>query len=370
MTLLEVSNMTLSYNTKKTVISDLTFSVRQGEIVCILGPSGGGKTTLLRAIAGLERIENGFIAIDEKQVSQKKSHVLPEDRGISMVFQDDALFPHLNVFDNIAFGIRTHSLEDRKKRVANLAALLRVEDLLYRHPHQLSGGQRQRVSLARALAPMPKLLLLDEPMSNVDIELREKVGEELRAVFLQEKITVVLVSHSQLEAFYLADQIGVIHDGRLEQWGSPYDLYRMPKTRFVANFIGEGSFLSGHIAKHNAIATEIGLLHGNVVPTFPVGTKLQLLLRPDDLLVDHAGSFFGTITAKKFRGTHFLYELCLPSGCTILGSLPGLRYMPVNSLVRFRIKPHPLVGFVDEKMFLLHQNFMTSMQDHHHSKAL
>ena len=244
--LLEVENLRHSYGEQE-VVRGLTFSLAHGAIGCLLGPSGCGKTTVLRCIAGFEAVREGAIRIAGRLVSGPRTMLPPEERRVGMVFQDFALFPHLQVAGNIAFGLRGASRAAREARVRELAELVGLSAELDKYPHEISGGQQQRVALARALAPRPELLLLDEPFSNLDVDLRERLSLEVREIIKASGATAILVTHDQHEAFAMADEIGVLHEGHIQQWDSPYNLYHRPANRFVADFVGQGVFLPAKV---------------------------------------------------------------------------------------------------------------------------
>ncbi|MBP7421619.1 MAG: ABC transporter ATP-binding protein, partial [Burkholderiaceae bacterium] len=240
---LAVSHLDVRYAARpQPAVSDVSFGLRQGDIGVLIGPSGCGKTTLLRAVAGLETVAAGEISLSGKVVSSAGRTVAPEARRIGMVFQDYALFPHLDIGRNVAFGIHHLPKAERAARVAEVLELVGLGGAEARFPHELSGGQQQRVALARALAPKPQLMLLDEPFSNLDVELRERLAHEVRGILKAAQATALFVTHDQLEAFAIGDAIGVMHEGRLHQWDSAYTLYHQPATRFVADFIGHGVF--------------------------------------------------------------------------------------------------------------------------------
>ena len=302
-----------------TVVKGVSFSLKRGEIGSLLGPSGCGKTTLLRAIAGFENPASGLVLINGSQVNRPNHAIPAEKREIGMVFQEHALFPHLTIADNIGFGLSRWSRGDRQQRINELLEMIGLKGYGQSHPHQLSGGQQQRVALGRALAPRPKLLLLDEPFSSLDVELRTSLAKELRDILKQEQTTALLVTHDQNEAFAMADQIGVINKGKIEQWDSAYNLYHAPKTRFVADFIGEGALLPGEIDQQRRVHTEIG--------TAPISAssitnseRVEVLIRPDDVLLagDDENSFSAEIIDKAFRGAEYLYTLKLQSGHKLL----------------------------------------------------
>jgi iron(III) transport system ATP-binding protein len=246
------------------VINGLSFAVNRGQIACLLGPSGCGKTTVLRAIAGFEPLLKGRILLDGRVVSEPGRQRAPELRRIGMVFQDYALFPHLTVGQNIAFGLQALLKAQRTTRVEEVLSLVGLNSTSATYPHELSGGQQQRVALARALAPKPELLLLDEPFSNLDVDLRERLSLEVRAIFKAQNTTVILVTHDQHEAFAMADEIGVMNGGRIEQWDSAYNLYHRPASRFVADFVGQGVLLPGRLTGPAEIAVELGMLTSRV----------------------------------------------------------------------------------------------------------
>ncbi len=222
----------------KLIIPDLSFSVSENQIACLLGPSGCGKTTALRAIAGFEPVYRGVIELEGKLISAPGYTVVPEKRKVGMVFQDYALFPHMTVRQNILFGIQDHAKEEQDAIGSKLLNMIQLQEHIDYYPHQLSGGQQQRVALARALAPQPSILLLDEPFSNLDTELRRQLSLEVREILKQNRTTTILVTHDRNEAFNIADEVGVMHEGRLEQWGKPEELLKNPANPFVAAFLG------------------------------------------------------------------------------------------------------------------------------------
>lgn len=258
--LLNLRNLACGYQNQR-VVQDLNLHLNAGDIGCLLGSSGCGKTTTLRAIAGFEPIHAGEITLAGDVISRPGWTLAPEKRRIGMVFQDYALFPHLSVADNIAFGIRQHPRLDQV--IGELLELVNLGALGKRYPHELSGGQQQRVALARALAPEPQLLLLDEPFSNLDGELRRRLSHEVRDILKARGTSAILVTHDQEEAFAVSDHVGVFKEGRLEQWDTPYNLYHEPQTPFVASFIGQGYFIRGQMIEPESVHTELGVLRGN-----------------------------------------------------------------------------------------------------------
>ena len=251
---LEVSQLRVQYATRRqarAAVQNVTLGLRAGDIGVLIGPSGCGKTTLLRAVAGLEPVSAGSIRLSGQTVSDANTHLPAEQRRIGMVFQDYALFPHMDVERNLAFGIQHLPAAQRKQRVREVLDLVGLAGAEKRFPHELSGGQQQRVALARALAPSPQLLLLDEPFSNLDVDLRERLAHEVREILKAAGATALFVTHDQLEAFAIGDMIGVMHEGLLHQWDDAYTLYHRPATRFVANFIGHGVFTPATISTVN-----------------------------------------------------------------------------------------------------------------------
>ena len=308
--LLDVERVSFA-NGDQSVVQEVSFSLDYGSLGAIVGPSGCGKTTLMRGIAGFEIPLAGEIRLDGRTISTAQKIVEPEVRGVGMVFQDVTLFPHLSVAGNIAFGIGSWPQQQQQQRVKELLSLFKISGLEHRHPHELSGGEQQRIALARALAPKPKLLLLDEAFSSLDLELRQSLVPQVREVLLDQKISAVLVTHDQHEAFAFADQIGVINKGRLLQWDTAFNLYHEPTNRFTARFIGEGIFISGQVTSHGTLKTLLGNHSFDNHRNLEIGEKVDLLLRPDDFLYDNDSETKGTVIQKVFRGTHFLYTVVL-----------------------------------------------------------
>ncbi len=314
---LEVINAGVSYGAQP-VVRGVSFELARGEIGCLLGPSGCGKTSLLRAIAGFEPLSEGEILLHDRSVSRPGSTLAPEKRRVGMVFQDFALYPHLTVAQNVAFGLRGLNGRQQRSRVDELLELVGLGGLQKQYPHQLSGGQQQRVALIRAMAPRPDILLLDEPFSGLDIELREQLARQVRTILKREEVTALLVTHDQLEAFALADVIGVLGGGRLRQWDSGYDLYHRPGDRFVADFIGQGAMVPGRVTADGCVETAIGCLRGLFVQEVAAGERVELLLRPDDVIHDDSSSFRLEVVDKVFQGAEYLYTLRLHDDSEIL----------------------------------------------------
>ena len=309
--LLSLTDLSCGY-ADQPIVQQLNLHLNSGDIGCLLGPSGCGKTTTLRAIAGFEPILKGSITLAGEVISRPKFTLAPEKRRIGMVFQDYALFPHLSVEKNIAFGIRKHPNVERITQ--ELLELVKLGDLGKRYPHELSGGQQQRVALARALAPEPRLLLLDEPFSNLDGELRRRLSQEVRDILKHRGTSAILVTHDQEEAFAMSDSIGVFNKGRLEQWDSPFNLYHEPLTPFVASFVGQGYFIRGQMLTHDSVQTELGVIRGNRAYNWPAGSTVDVLLRPDDIIDSPDSPLRAIIIGKTFLGAATLYRLELPTG--------------------------------------------------------
>jgi iron(III) transport system ATP-binding protein len=346
--LLQVREIGHAYDSRP-VLRDLSFQLEPGMIGCLLGPSGCGKTTVLRCIAGFEPVTHGEIVLHGHAMSRPGRTIPAERRRIGMVFQDYALFPHLTIARNIAFGLREESDAQREARVAELLDIVGLQSVASRYPHELSGGQQQRVALARALAPRPELMLLDEPFSNLDIDMRERLSFEVREILKQQKTTAILVTHDQHEAFNIADEIGIMTHGRIEQWDTPYRLYHEPATRFVADFIGQGVFLPGMVLDDSTIGVELGPLRSRLRQALPRGTPVDVLLRPDDILHDDSSPLQARVLHKAFRGAEFLYTLQLPGGGRVLSLVPSHHNHAVGETIGIRLEIDHVVAFAREE---------------------
>ena len=349
---LEVSQLGVHYAGRtRPAVDQVSFTLAAGDIGVLIGPSGCGKTTLLRAVAGLEHAQAGRIRLGEEVVSEGALHVPPESRRIGMVFQDYALFPHLDVGRNVAFGLAGWPAARRQARVAEVLALVGLEQAERLHPHQLSGGQQQRVALARALAPQPRLLLLDEPFSNLDVELRERLAHELRAILKAAGATALFVTHDQLEAFAIGDVIGVMHEGRLHQWEDAYSLYHRPATRFVADFIGHGVFTPATLREVDGqvvVDTPMGPLTDVAECPLPCafeGGECDVLLRADDIVHDDDAPVKAEILRKAFRGSEFLYTLRLASGQLLMAHVPSHHDHRIGEWIGIRAEVDHVVTF-------------------------
>jgi iron(III) transport system ATP-binding protein len=344
MTTLEVRNLVKHFHgTQQSAVNNISFELSSGEILALLGPSGCGKTTTLRMIAGLERPDSGLVRLNDRLVVSDSVFVPPEKRGVGMVFQDHALFPHLTVSENIAFGLRGQSAIQIKKTVGEMLHLVGLLPLAKRYPHALSGGERQRVALARALAPHPVLVLMDEPFSSLDADLRMEMREHVRRILKSMQATVVFVTHDQDEALYMGDRLAVLQRGHLEQIGTPEEIFHESNTHFVAEFMGDSDFLRGKVTKEG-IQTEIGLLEQQV--DLPTSTSVEIALRADDVAFQKDGSGNSVIVERFFRGAFNLYRLRLDSGQILHSFTDHTQILPVGTRVRtFISAEHPLTIF-------------------------
>ncbi len=327
---------------KQFQLGPMTLGLQSHELMAILGPSGSGKTTFLRLIAGLAMPSTGTIELDERVVFDPSTRVRAEHRNVGMMFQDHALFPHMTVRKNIVFGIRQWQKDDRERRLYELEDMLGLRDYLDRYPHELSGGQQQRVALARTLAPKPSVVLLDEPLSSIDADLRSSLAQELRDVLKQAGTTAIWVTHDQTEALDLADRIIVLNEGKVEQVDSPWELYNNPKTRFVASFIGHAVFLPGRL-KGQTILTEVGTL--NYLPCLQDFEDLEVMIRPDDVKATPHDAGIGTICKRQFWGSMQLYTINLPSGQRLLSTQPAHINWPLGTQVRITLDLKSIVAF-------------------------
>lgn len=326
-------------------LRELDLSVAPGEILALVGPSGCGKTTALRLIAGFERPDAGEVWLGEKRVADVRTFTPPEKRGVGMVFQDYALFPHLTVLENVAFGLHGRPRSRRAAEARSMLNLVGLGELGERMPHELSGGQRQRVSLARALAPRPILVLLDEPFSNLDADLRAVMREEVRVILKGIQASAIFVTHDQEEALYMGDRLAVLNRGRLEQVGTPEEVFNQPLTRFVAEFMGATDFLPGTV-QAAGIETEIGLIPQPV--TLPPGTTVEVALRADDIRFEPQAGASALVLARHFKGAQNQYRLRLPSGRLLHARESHNTLIRPGTPVRIWADPgHELACFVD-----------------------
>ena len=345
--LIEARNIECRYN-KQTIVKDLSLHVNKSSLVCLLGPSGCGKTTILRAIAGFEPIHQGEIRISDHVASRPGFTQAPEKRRLGMVFQDYALFPHMTVLQNICFGLRAKNKNLNQQIALEMLTVVGMQAFGHRYPHELSGGQQQRIALARALAPHPEAILLDEPFSNLDVEMRNRLSMEVRDILKERGITGIMVTHDQDEAFALGDTVGVMNDGQIMQWDTPFNLYHEPANRFVADFIGQGVFIDGRMVTPSQINTEFGIVNADRAYNLPGNTAVEILLRPDDVLYDPEGPLRGRITQKAFKGAEILYSLTLDTGSEVLSLFPSHEDFAIGEQVCIRMDIQHVVAFAKQ----------------------
>lgn len=346
--LLELKNINCRVR-QHVIVDDLSLHVNQGDLLCLLGPSGCGKTTVLRAIAGFQAIAGGEVLMHDKRISSAGYTLSPDKRNIGMVFQDYALFPHMNVCHNICFGLRDLSNAEQKRISDEMLEIVGLSGMGNRYVHELSGGQQQRVALARALAPRPDLILLDEPFSNLDIEMRERLSYEVRQILKQQNLTGILVTHDQHEAFAIGDHICVMNEGKILQRDTAYNLYHSPENHFIADFIGQGVFIRGTLLGHDSVQTSLGIIKGDRAYDLPGGTKVELLLRPDDIVIDSTGSLEAKVVQRAFKGAEILYTLKINDDTELLSITPSHYDYPIGEKVSFRLAPDHMVAFPLEK---------------------
>jgi len=348
---LELRSVCVGYGSQ-TVVSGLDLSVERGSIACLLGPSGCGKTTALRGIAGFEPLLAGEILLAGRSVSRVGHTLPPEQRRISMVFQDYALFPHLRVGDNVGFGLHGLAATERERRVGFWLEVVGLAGMERAWSHELSGGQQQRVALARALAPEPDLILMDEPFSNLDPELRDSLAREVGELLRERGATALLVTHDQHEAFAIADHIGILEAGQLQQWDTPYDIYHWPANAFVAGFIGEGVMIDGLLLPSGHVQLPFGRIQRTGEADaphqgrpMPAPGPVRVLLRPDDVIHDDASPHTARVVRKAFRGAEILYTLELDGGVTALSLVPSHHDHAIGSRIGIRIAADHVVAF-------------------------
>ena len=296
----------------KTKVKNASFAIEnEGETLCILGPSGIGKTTILRTIAGLENIEKGSIKLNGKLISSKDKHIEPEDRNVSLAFQDNSLFPHYTVEKNILLGTERSKIKKKKKLTfKEIVDLLDISKILKKYPHEISAGEAQRASLARSLLTQPDLLLLDEPLSNVDQSFKEEIQVRLKKILSKLKITTIIVTHDSYEAFYLGNKCAIVLDGQIKQFDDPYNVYHFPNSVEVVNFLNRGILIPAKVTGENSLESkDLGTINGNFIKHYPKGSNVQLLLQPEDLEHDDKSNLKLEVVDRKFRGTNFIYTL-------------------------------------------------------------
>ncbi len=324
-------------------VRGLDLGIEEGEFLSLLGPSGCGKTTTLRLIAGLERPDSGMIRIGGGVVAGRNAFVPPEDRGIGVVFQDYALFPHMTVGQNIAFGLKKCGRQESRRRASELLDLTGLPGLAERYPHELSGGQRQRVALARALAPRPQVILLDEPFSSLDADLRDELRFETRKILKEQGTTAVLVTHDQTEAFSISDRVGVLHNGALEQMDTPAEIYHHPASRFVADFVGMADFVEG-VADGARVVSKYGIFDCPGPASAETGL-VDLMVRPDDVEFEIDSEGRAVIVATGFLGASILYTLGFDDGDELHAIRSSAEFVPLGTRVKVAINPRHIVVF-------------------------
>ena len=347
MSSLILQGVSYHYNGTK-VIHDLDLTVGKDEIVCLLGASGCGKTTTLKAIAGLIEAKQGSIFIDGKLVSDEQSFVSPEHRNIGMMFQDYALFPHLTVANNIAFGLSKMSKAQKQQRVDEMLKLVHLIGCADRFPDQLSGGQQQRVAIARALAYKPSLLLLDEPFSNIDTQVRFELIADIRRIIKATQVSAVFVTHSKEEAFAFSDTLAIMHRGKIEQQGTPEQLFAAPCSKEVAEFLGQGIYLSAEVLTATEYKTPFGLVESYVESKHDVSIGL-IYVRPHqiELVADNQSDKFSkraTIISRRFIGSAYVYSLVIDEQEIEVAAQYGQSFEN-NEQVIIKIKPHTVNFF-------------------------
>jgi iron(III) transport system ATP-binding protein len=341
---LKIDSIQCKYDAEPVVL-DFSLSIEHGEQASLLGPSGCGKTTVLRAIAGFQKISHGQISIGSKVISSDGLHIPPEERRVGMVFQDHALFPHMNVEQNISVGMSHIPSKKRAIRANEFLERMGLMPERKKFPHELSGGQAQRVALARALVPSPHLVLMDEPFSSLDSELRERMRIEVAELLRSEGATALMVTHDQNDAFAFGKKLGVMCAGKLEQWASPHDIYYKPQNRFVADFIGSGVFLAGHMKDSRTIVTDHVQLDFLNSENWKAGTKIEVLIRPDDIIYDPGGDQKLEVISKSFQGAQTLYMLLSKNEMPLLALFPSNENFGVGEKVPVRFEVDHVVAY-------------------------
>ena len=303
-----------------TKVKNVSFAIEnQGDVICLLGPSGIGKTTILRTIAGLEKLKKGSIILNGKTLSSENINLEPEERNVSLAFQDNSLFPHYTIEKNILLGSeRNKEKKEKKISLKEIVDLLDIFHILNKYPHEISAGEAQRASLARSLIMQPDLLLLDEPLSNVDQSFKEEIQVRLKKILNKLKITTIIVTHDSYEAFYLGSKCGIILNQELKQFDDPYKVYHLPNSIEVVNFLNRGILVPAKVTGKNTLENwDLGTIEGNFIKEYPEGANVQLLLQPEDLEHDDTSNLKLEVVDRKFRGTNFIYTLRAPSNTLI-----------------------------------------------------
>ena len=332
---LEIEDVSLSIE-GNLILDNLSLNIDEHEIISLIGPSASGKSSLLRIIAGFENISSGKVKLNGLIVDDRSTIVQPQNRNIGIIFQDLALFPHLSCKDNIIFGITNYSEDHKRQRLDRLCNLLDITSIKDKFPHEISGGQQQRIAIARALAPGPEILLLDEPFSALDEELKETLIHDVKNLLKEEKITTIVITHNIKEAFQLSDKIAFLDNKKIIQFDTAYNLYHKPYTKEIANFCGIGSFIKGTVIDSNHVSTILGDLFGDT-SKYKVGSNVSVMIRPDDIIHDDNSSQSAKVLEKIFFGSDFLYRLELTEGEKIFCYTPSHHNHAINEVIG--IKP-------------------------------
>ncbi|OCQ20581.1 ABC transporter [Pseudoalteromonas luteoviolacea] len=339
---LSIESLQYSYD-GHVVIDNLDLDVKENEIVCLLGSSGCGKTTTLKAIAGLLKPQSGAIRIGSKCVNSDGTFVPPQNRNVGMMFQDYALFPHLTVSQNIAFGLAKLGRAEKQARVDEMLELVRLSDFGKRYPHELSGGQQQRVAIARALAYKPNLLLLDEPFSNIDAQVRFQLISDIRSIIKDQKVSAIFVSHSKDEAFAFSDRLAIMHEGKIEQLGCPTELFQTPKSKIVAEFLGQGVYLDARASGNDSFQTNFGLVNSLTEQSKPQ-EQGKIFVRPSNIELFNADTGEIKVNQERFVGTEYLYAVEL-QGQQLEIAKPADKPLDLSKPISLKIKPHAVNFF-------------------------
>lgn len=346
--ILSLQNISQAYGSQR-IVNQLSLELEDGQIGCLLGESGCGKTSVLRTIAGFEPLLEGEIRISGQLVSQPGRSLAADQRMVGMVFQDYALFPHLTIYDNVIFGCKGTDKKRATQQVNKLLDTVGLGDSQKKYPHELSGGQQQRVALARALAPQPQLLLLDEPFSNLDVTLRERLSLEVREILKEQGTTALMVTHNQHEAFAMADLVGVMRSGEIQQWDTAYNLYHHPVNPYVANFVGEGVLLPGLVRSNCRVETGLGQLNGLCCVEMTPGTAVDVLIRPEDIVYDPEREPNVEVLRRHFRGPSTFYTLEMAEGTQLQMLMPSTSNHLPGTRIGIRAEIQHLVLFPTEQ---------------------
>ena len=340
---LNVDEISIQYDTKK-VLDKLSLQVSDNEIMCLLGQSGSGKTTVLKAIAGILPLEHGSISLDEQLISSTEALVSPDKRGMGIIFQDYALFPHLSVLDNICFGIKGDK-KQAQNTAETLLKLVKMQGYGIAYPHELSGGQQQRVAIARALAIQPKLLLLDEPFSNVDYHLRQQLMADIRHILKQRNVSAIFVTHSKEEAFAFADKLAFMEEGKIVQTGSAESLYYQPQTTALAESMGKGNWLDVEVVdQHCTRSVDLGEIISTQAHDFETGQKVKQFIRPNQISLEADGAGLGTITDQIFTGDTRLHKVEIGESILMVNQSSTKKFT-VDTPVTVTVSAHPAILF-------------------------